>query len=183
MGSKKYEIRRRYDATAKQYDSRYLEIQTTKYQELFSEIKIKSSDIILDVGGGTGLLLDFLKENSSNVICCDISFNMLKIGKKKHTRGNFICADSDFLPFREEGFDKVFCISVLNNLPKYHKTMVEMNFLLHKKGKLVLTALTKIFSKVKIEELILNANFAILKLWKLSIEDIAVLAKKNKKKE
>jgi ubiquinone/menaquinone biosynthesis C-methylase UbiE len=179
MKDKKYEVRRRYDATATQYDKRYLDIQMTKYIEIFSEIDIDDSEIILDVGGGTGLLLDFMENQISNIFCCDISFNMLKEGKSKHKANHFICADSDYLPFKENIFNKVICISVIQNVPNPQKTLREIYSILRCEGILILTALAKLFSDSKIGEITLKANFSVLKLWQLSIEDISVIAKKN----
>lgn len=179
MKDKKYEVRRRYDATATQYDKRYLEIQMIKYNEIFSEINVDNSEIILDVGGGTGLLLDFMENQASNIFCCDISFNMLKEGKNKHKAKHFICADSDLLPFKENTFNKVICVSVIQNVPNPQITLREIYLVLRCEGILILTALTKLFSDSKIKEIMLKANFSTLKLWQLSVEDISVIAKKN----
>lgn len=179
MKDKKYEVRRRYDATATHYDKRYVDIQMTKFKEIFSEIVIDSSEIILDVGGGTGLLLDFMENQTSNIFCCDISFNMLIEGKKKHKANHFICADSDHLPFKENRFDKIICASVIQNVPYPQKTLQEIYISLRCQGILILTALIKLFSDTKIKEIMHKAHFSVLKLWQLSVEDISVIAKKN----
>ncbi len=179
MKDKKYEVRRRYDATATRYDKRYLDIQMTKYNEIFTEIDVNDSGIILDVGGGTGLLLDFMENQSSNIFCCDISFNMLKEGKNKHKTSYFICADSDQLPFKENRFSKIICVSMIQNIPNPQITLREIHSSLRCDGILILTALTKLFSDSKIKEIMRKARFSILKLWQLSIEDISVIAKKK----
>lgn len=179
MKDKKYEVRRRYDATATHYDKRYFNIQMTKYNEIFSEIDVGNSEIILDVGGGTGLLLDFMENRTSNVFCCDISFNMLKEGKNKHKTSHFVCADSDHLPFKENRFNKIICVSVIQNVPYPQTTLQEIYSSLRCDGILILTALTKLFSNSKIKGIMRKARFSILKLWQLSIEDSSVIAKKN----
>ena len=179
MNGKKFEIRRRYDATAKQYNQRYYTIQTKKYEETLQKIKFSNSDLILDVGGGTGLLLDKLSNFVEQIVCCDISYNMLLEGKLKHNNGSFVCADSDFLPFRNASFDKILCFSVLQNLPEPIKTVKELYRVLEFKGTSVSTVLTKIFTKNNLREIFEIAGFEIIQLWSLSIEDIAVIGKKN----
>ncbi len=179
MKDKKYEVRRRYDATATHYDKRYFDIQMKKYNEIFSEIDVDNSEIILDVGGGTGLLLDFMENQTSNIFCCDISFKMLKEGKNKHKANHFICADSDHLPFKENRFNKIICVSVIQNVPDPQITLQEIYSSLRCEGIIILTALTKLFSDTKIKEMMHKARFSILKLWQLTIEDISVIAKKN----
>ena len=62
MKNKKQEVLRKYDATADKYDSRYKQIQFTKYREILSFIKLRSEDIIIDIGCGTALFLDFLQK-------------------------------------------------------------------------------------------------------------------------
>ncbi len=179
MKDKKYEVRRRYDATATYYDKRYWGIQMTKYNEIFSEIDIDNSEIILDVGGGTGLLFDFMENQTSNIFCCDVSFNMLKEGKNKHKANHFVCADSDHLPFKENRFSKIICVSVIQNVPNPQIALREIHSSLRCDGILILTALTKLFTDSKIKEIMHKASFSILKLWQLSIEDISVIAEKN----
>ena len=179
MRDKKYEVRRRYDATATHYDKRYLDIQMAKYSEIFSEIDVDNSELILDVGGGTGLLLDFMKNQTSNILCCDISFNMLKEGKNKHKTSHFVCADIDHLPFKESIFKKVICVSVIQNVPDPQLTLREIYSSLRCNGIIVLTALTKLFSDSKIKEIMHKARFSILKLWQLSVEDISIIAIKD----
>ncbi len=179
MKDKKYDVRRRYEATATQYDKRYLEIQMSKYNEIFSEIDVDNSDIILDVGGGTGLLLDFMENQTSNIFCCDISFKMLLEGKNKHKTNHFICADSDHLPFKKNIFNKIVCVSVIQNIPDPQITLREIHSSLRSEGIFILTALTKLFSDSDIKETMHKARFSILKLWQLPVEDIAVIANKN----
>ncbi|MHA1259563.1 MAG: hypothetical protein ACTSRO_07980, partial [Candidatus Heimdallarchaeaceae archaeon] len=95
MEKKKYEIRRKYDETAEIYDQRYEKIQLQKYIEVFEKIDITDSHIILDLGGGTGLLEQFLGVNAAKIFNCDLSFRMLQIGKKKQRNSSFILADSE----------------------------------------------------------------------------------------
>lgn len=179
MSKKKYEAGKKYEETATKYDARYSSIQQQKFREVFSQTKIKSSDLLLDVGAGTGLLLDFLPSNVQNIISCDISFNMLLEGKNKLKNALFVCADSEHLPFRESCLNIVTCFSVIQNLQEPTITVSESFRVLKIGGKLLLTVLDKIYCDKKLEEIIVQAGYEIEKLWHLSIEDFSVIAKKD----
>ena len=73
-------------------------------QRLSAEI-LKQLDAIegsvLDVGCGTG----FSSVGLKNVVGIDISLNMLKVYKSKGFLG--ICADANFMPFKDKSFDCV----------------------------------------------------------------------------
>ncbi len=179
MSNKKYEVRHKYDSTAEQYENRYIAIQKQKYFDIFSDIDIEEKAIVYDVGGGTGLLLSYLKQDNITIIVNDISLEMLKVGKNKYPLGFFVCADSEFLPFREESGDFVTCISVVQNLVNPQKTIDECHNIVRKKGYLVLTALKKIFNIKILKNIVKKSGFRIIKSWNLPIEDIAIIAKKE----
>ncbi len=181
MNTKKFEVARRYNETADAYDKRYTKIQHTKFREVLPELDFQKHEIIVDIGGGTGLLIDFLKDIEQNIIVCDLSYEMLKIGKNKHKRCHFICADSESLPLRQSCSQKTFYFSVLQNLEESDQTLREGFRILQNNGYIVVTALTKIFEEEKLKQILEKIEFKIKKIWVLSIEDIAVLAKKKKK--
>lgn len=179
MSKKKHEAMRRYNETAIKYDARYSSIQKQKYREIFSLIDISRMDLILDIGSGTGLLLDFLSSSIENILCCDLSFKMLLEGKKRHPKAIFICADSDHLPFRKSSFNLTTCISVVQNLPEPFQTIKESFRILKEGGRLLLTALDKKYTDIGLRDMCSKAGYEINKLWHLSIEDFSVIAKKN----
>lgn len=181
MSKKKFEVRRRYDATAKHYDPRYTSIQKQKYREVFSHVNLSEYKIILDVGAGTGLLLDFYNERVQDIFCCDFSFNMLMEGKKKHKNGFFICSDIESLPFRKGSFDLSTSFSVIQNVQNIDKMISEKFDVLRENGELVLTALKNKFDKNKLKHIIDKAGFLLIKIWNLSIEDISLIASKGKR--
>ncbi|MHA1953037.1 MAG: class I SAM-dependent methyltransferase [Candidatus Heimdallarchaeaceae archaeon] len=178
MNKRKAEVRRKYDTTAKAYDTRYTDIQNRKYLEVFSKFEVKDSDVIVDVGAGTGLLLDFLHTNKGNIFCCDLSFNMLKEGKKKHQHSHFICADSEYLPFRDSSADIVSSFTVFQNLPNPSSVMNQIIPILKYKGVLILTALQKKFNIKDLEKLIAQTNLETDIIWNLTYEDAFVIARK-----
>ena len=179
MNNKRFRSILSYNETAEGYDKRYKEIQFAKYREVLVELEIHHSDIILDIGGGTGLIIDFNKEFIQNSVICDLSFEMLKAGKKKHKRGYFICADSEELPFRNNCSDITCLFSILQNLEKPDKTLLESKRVLKNDGKIIITALSKIFDQNILENTLINLKFSISRNWLLSVEDLAIIGKRN----
>ncbi|OLS32693.1 MAG: Ubiquinone/menaquinone biosynthesis C-methyltransferase UbiE [Candidatus Heimdallarchaeota archaeon AB_125] len=179
MSNKKYDVRHKYDSTADRYDTRYSDIQMQKYFEIFSEIKLVKSGTIIDVGGGTGLFLDYLQSKKLTTVITDISVEMLKEGRKKNPHGFFVCADSEYLPLRKNIGDLITCISVIQNLENPQKTLEECYFIIKKDKHFVLTALKKLFDLEKLCKIVEKIGFNIIKTWLLSLEDITIIAGKE----
>jgi 2-polyprenyl-3-methyl-5-hydroxy-6-metoxy-1,4-benzoquinol methylase len=75
---------------------------------------------ILDVGCGTGQLVNFLSSGGRCVIGCDLSYNSLEKGLRFRNQfslenASFVQADLFDLPFRERSFDVVLCNGVLHH--------------------------------------------------------------------
>ncbi|MHA1397819.1 MAG: class I SAM-dependent methyltransferase [Candidatus Heimdallarchaeaceae archaeon] len=179
MEKKKYEIRRKYDETAEIYDQRYEKIQLQKYIEVFEKIDITDSHIILDLGGGTGLLEQFLGVNAAKIFNCDLSFRMLQIGKKKQRNSSFILADSELLPFKEEAFETITSFSMIQNVENPSQVIKQCKEVLKNDGVMIFTALKKNFSLEELEEVFLKEKMLIESSWPLTIEDYAIIAKKK----
>lgn len=175
---KKKIIEERYNATAYLYDDRYTNIQETKYKAVLEDrLTSQIVEPIIDVGGGTGLLIDFLSSKFKDIWCIDLSFQMLKKGKSKRPEGNFICADSDSLPLRSHSVHTVTSFTMLQNLPYPSRTIKEFNRIIQRGGMVFLTFLTKKLTKDEIVQQV-QKYFKIEKAWNLPVEDVAIIAKK-----
>jgi ubiquinone/menaquinone biosynthesis C-methylase UbiE len=128
LSDKKRKIIDDYNISSQYYDKRYREIQYQKYRRFFANVQIQNS-IILDAGCGTGLLLEHIFQKTSlgtlikyKYAGVDISINMLKkfqlkldnLGIAKFI--SLVLADVENLPFRDNIFDKVFSVTVFQNL-------------------------------------------------------------------
>ncbi|MEW6070241.1 MAG: class I SAM-dependent methyltransferase [Candidatus Thermoplasmatota archaeon] len=157
---KKERIKIDYNKTAEFYNSRYKEIQYEKYRIAFSSpyISINPNSKILDLGCGTGLLFDFLKERNlyPDTVGIDISKEMLKI-----SNGEKILGDVENLPFKNNSFDIVFSFTVIQNLPTL-KILEEVSRVLKPNSIFAFTVLKKKSPSTLPKKLAEN-NFVILK--------------------
>lgn len=108
-----------------------------------------------------------------NLICMDISLEMLRIFRAKTKiagartlNGEFflphmICADGEFLPFRDERFTSVLAITALQNLENLSKGLFEIKRVLEPNGELGFTFLKKAASKEQLKDMLRILGFAL----------------------
>ncbi|MHA1212910.1 MAG: class I SAM-dependent methyltransferase [Candidatus Heimdallarchaeota archaeon] len=179
----KKQIAERYDSSAEIYDTRYTDIQIHKYNEILSRVALADEHSIIDVGCGTGSLLGLIASGShistgKSFIGIDLSYEMIKIAHEKFPDIDFIVADSDNLPFREDTFDRVFSVTHLQNLPDPQNTLSEMERIATSKAKLAISILRKTWSLEKLRDSISETNLEIEDDWIAQIEDIGILCSK-----
>jgi ubiquinone/menaquinone biosynthesis C-methylase UbiE len=73
------------------------------------------NSIILDLGGGTGILKHIVHP-TINYICLDIDSRKLEGFRLKYPDGTAIIADGTCLPFQNESIDIIFCTFVTHHL-------------------------------------------------------------------
>ena len=116
-----------YDETATSYRELYTEEQLVKYDAALKALQVPFLGIVLDVGCGQGLFLQRISANSILRVGIDVSFGMLVEAKKvAGFVADFLCADADHLPLREQVFDYVFSFTLLQNMPDPSFTLCEM---------------------------------------------------------
>ena len=177
----KRDIARRYDSSAEIYDNRYKDIQEKKYQEIFSRVELSDNETILDAGCGTGTFLGIInqaKDKNTHLVGIDISPEMIKIAHQKYPEIDFVVADSDKLPFRDNTFSKIFSVTHLQNLPEPKKSVKEMFRVARNKAKLAISILRKTWSLEKLEEVVSQSKLDIQDKWKAEVEDIGVVCTK-----
>ena len=74
-------------------------------------------DRILDSGCASGRLYETFVQKKVDYFGADLSGKMIERAITNHPAGRFQVADSRFLPFTENYFDKVYSISVIHNIP------------------------------------------------------------------
>ncbi|ABR56084.1 class I SAM-dependent methyltransferase [Methanococcus aeolicus] len=103
--------------------------------------KIKNN-LILDCGCGHGSYYNLTKEY--NAIYFDFSTNLLKKFEKKHNlKTNKICGDISNLPFKDNSFDLILCINVLEHIKDYKKALMEIKRVLKPNAMAIIVVVNK----------------------------------------
>ncbi|MEM2091767.1 MAG: methyltransferase domain-containing protein [Candidatus Bathyarchaeia archaeon] len=159
----KRRVIRHYDRLAKIYDSLYGDEQRLKIKEILNAIDLCWSDLVLDVGCGTGLLFGHIHDLVSAIVGVDISLGALMVAKDFIKRiglknVSLVRADADYLPFKDGIFDKVFAITLLQNLPNPILTLHEILRVSKKDSLIAVTGLKKSFSRRSFLEILFRAG-------------------------
>jgi ubiquinone/menaquinone biosynthesis C-methylase UbiE len=134
-----------YNTTAGIYDERYAAEQETKIAFLTNRLRPGAGTLVLDVGCGTGRLLEGLKGRSF-CVGIDPSSGMLLEARRKGFWGDLILADAEHIPIRSGMVDFVFSVSVLQLLDQPAEGAREMLRVLKEGGWIGASALLKSFT-------------------------------------
>ncbi len=169
--AKKLRVIRDSDVMAMGYDAQYESEQAEKFEVALDLVRLKQKTVVLDAGCGTGLLIERIGGNSEFVLGVDFSRGMLRIAREKLSlfpNVGLVCADSDFLPFREGVFSNVFAVTLLQNMPDPIATCRELVRVGKKDALFVVTGLKKSFTLDEFKKLV---GMAGLRLVSIADED------------
>jgi SAM-dependent methyltransferase len=107
------------DEWAKFYDGDFDEYWfLTEIAPVIKAINPVKSDLILDLGSGTGRATVELVREGSRVVAIDYSAESLRVCRKRCLgRANTVCADIGFLPLRQFSLNKVASCQVIEHIP------------------------------------------------------------------
>lgn len=100
----------------------------------------KRYERILEIGYGSGIFLPELASRCNHLFGIDRhgSFSLVKnMMKKEEIKGEILGGDIFNIPFQNDTFDCVVCISVLEHLKNLEQPLAEANRVLKKKGLLI----------------------------------------------
>jgi ubiquinone/menaquinone biosynthesis C-methylase UbiE len=160
----KRKIMQSYDVTAEIYDERYSEEQARKYSKALENVNVTTKSV-LDVGCGSGLFFSQVADKAEIVVGVDISRKLLTKAKKhvKAFQNTFVLqADADHLPFKDRFFDNVFSFTVLQNMPKPPQTLLELERVVKKDGRVVATGLKKAFALEKFMDILEGSGLRVV---------------------
>ena len=134
---------RQYSRLARKYDTVWKKYNTATIDETLKRVDTAGSKTILDIGCGTGILLDEVqqRENGIQTFGCDLSFEMLRQTTQKEN-GNLLhisVADATALPYPSDRFDTIFSTSVFHFIRNPNAALNEMYRVLKPNGRLILT--------------------------------------------
>lgn len=140
-------LRRAYNRDAPDYDARFSPLQRPKYEIMLGPHGERVAGLrpLLDLGCGTGLLLDFLRrggQDTSRLVGVDLSEGMLACAQARGMR--VVQADAAHLPFETDAFEAVVSFTVLRLFSDDERPALrEIARVLRPGGLLVLTLLSR----------------------------------------
>ena len=157
---KKREVLHHYDRLARIYDSLYRREQDAKIKSILKVLTARCKDLVLDAGCGTGLLINHLARRVGHFVGVDLSMESLKVFMERSYRlgikrsVSLIQADVDNLPFRDNVFDKVIALTLLQNVPEPLDTLQEIIRVSKSNSEVAVTGLKKHFDEKSFNNLI-----------------------------
>jgi len=88
--------------------------------------KIGENQSILEVGCGSGMNYQYLKGKVKEYICGDVSPKFLDVLRKRFPELNPIDLDIHNLPFKDNEYENVINMNVLQHLPYYKEPIKEL---------------------------------------------------------
>ena len=81
---------------------------------------------VLDLAAGTGTSSEPYADAGIDVVACDFSLGMLKVGKRRRPDIDFVAGDATDLPFADNSFDACTISFGLRNVNEPKKALAEM---------------------------------------------------------
>ena len=127
-----------YDRRSTYYYSRNGKISCRDIAEQLKEVPYGA---LLDIGCGTGFLIDLLAEQrAARYSGVDLSDEMIRAAKGKAIRGaEFTAGSADKLPYPDESFDIVTCSQSFHHYPYPERAMLEAKRVLKPGGLYILS--------------------------------------------
>lgn len=97
---------------------------------MVNESTIESTDLILEVGAGTGRLTGPLLSMSNEVCATDFSIKSLEVLRQQVEQSqklHLLQCDACFLPIKESSFDKVISAQMLEHIPTFAERAKALN--------------------------------------------------------
>ena len=123
--------KKHFDAQAKEYDERntyyYSRNGKISNRDIARGIKDIPYEKLLDIGCGTGYLLEILSEQrEAEYYGADLSDEMIRVAENKRIANTeFSVASADKLPYADEMFDIVTCSQSFHHYPYPEKAIQE----------------------------------------------------------
>jgi len=129
-----------FDGHAPNWDGMIPPECVARLRDMMGLLDIAEGDRVLDVGTGTGVLLELLAPRvgaGGCVAAIDLSIEMLRIANSKHATGTCLQADALALPFPEPCFDWAICYSVFPHFNDQREALRQLSSVIEPRGHLV----------------------------------------------
>lgn len=130
-------------------------------------VKPSFGETILEVGTGEGRVARSFLQYGIHYIGIDISKKILTKAKDRLMYGkelnySLVLADAEFLPFRENVFDKSICFETAFFIPRQDKLIIELGRTIKKNGKIFCSFLNSSNSYILITEKVIRKLLSFL---------------------
>jgi demethylmenaquinone methyltransferase/2-methoxy-6-polyprenyl-1,4-benzoquinol methylase len=104
---------------------------------LWDFLQLPTDGLLLDAGGGTGRVAQFMTEKSADVVLADLSLEMLAEAPEK---GDFlrVCSHTEGFPFPDGSFTRILMVDALHHVCDQPQTAQELWRVLSPGGYLVI---------------------------------------------
>lgn len=138
MNTKEEQSRKAYNRIAENYNNTFDGRFTRLFKdELVSRVILNQNDAVLDVGCGTGELLDRLYHKCPiKGVGVDISDEMIKAAKLQYNKFDFIVSSCAPLPFDDNSFDVLTVSASFHHFPEPREFAKEANRVLKHGGEI-----------------------------------------------
>ena len=109
-----------FDQYAEQYDAGFMGKGSTRfYRDLIRELEIRDGNAVLDVGCGTGTILEWIgKSKKIHGYGLDVSESMIAVAREKNPDYSFVTGDSALLPYADESMDVIMACMAYHHFPE-----------------------------------------------------------------
>lgn len=135
------DVRRMFDAVARRYDvtNDVLSLGQDRQwrRAVIAAVDPRPGERVLDLAAGTGTSSQPFADRGAQVVPCDFSLGMLKVGKQARPALPFTAGDGTQLPFADDTFDAVTISFGLRNIVDPLQGLREMRRVTRPGGRLV----------------------------------------------
>ncbi len=135
-------VQKKYSQLAQDYDDKWNFYIKATLQETLKRIEVKSGQKLLDVGCGTGILLETLENNHTDIILAgvDPTQEMLDIAEKRLSKKvRLEQSYAEKLPFETETVDIIISCNMFHYVREPNIALKEAMRILKPTGRLVIT--------------------------------------------
>ena len=133
-----------FTQAAKVYESGHAgiyEMCKDDYPQMLVELEREPFADVLDVGCGTGAVIELLREKhpEAHYVGLDLTPDMIAVARAKNLDGaEFVVGDAEDLPFADESFDAVLSSNSFHHYPNPEKFFEGVHRVLRPGGRLIL---------------------------------------------
>jgi demethylmenaquinone methyltransferase/2-methoxy-6-polyprenyl-1,4-benzoquinol methylase len=106
-------------------------------EKILELLRLSGNEIVLDAGGGTGRLAQFLSSRAALIVVADESTLMLReAGTKDGLKP--VCSFTEHTPFASDTFDRIMMVDALHHVVNQAKTTADLWRILKPGGRLII---------------------------------------------